>query len=349
VLLLLQEQRVSGGYGPVGISKFASQVAKTLLAVAFLGSVALVAPTVALAATVTIPVTIDRSTCTATTGFGDFSVAPGSSIALRVTGLNAGTCYIVLRAQSGTLTGWQLPGGVDLGWTSTVSSTVSTGTYVTTYTVGSVSASFFTSPTVGASTGSAITDLTVVTSPAVVDLGQIDLDLGSCTVTDAGTLNAAPGTTIKFFLNRIGTGTCHLVLRAENGKLDGWSYNGLDVGFFNKISVDQTGTGGTGIVQIFNAGTAAANIFVATSGDATSGSQILRFTPHIAAEVSDTGQTPPPWIQSYGRKSADEECAPGWSPSWAQWFVDASGSGWVCNRTLFYDNGVWQTSPDLGR
>ncbi len=54
----------------------------------------------------------------------------------------------------------------------------------------------------------------------------------------------------------------------------------------------------------------------------------------------------PAWLQSYGR-SASQSCRPGWSPSWAQWAVAATG-GSVCNRTVFWNGSAWMQSPSQG-
>ena len=54
----------------------------------------------------------------------------------------------------------------------------------------------------------------------------------------------------------------------------------------------------------------------------------------------------PAWLQSYGR-SGSQSCRPGWSPSWAQWAVAATG-GSVCNRTVFWNGSAWMQSPSQG-
>jgi ubiquitin-large subunit ribosomal protein L40e len=41
----------------------------------------------------------------------------------------------------------------------------------------------------------------------------------------------------------------------------------------------------------------------------------------------------PAWQQAYARGSADEACAPGWGPSWAQWPNGGTG-GWTCDREI---------------
>jgi hypothetical protein len=39
------------------------------------------------------------------------------------------------------------------------------------------------------------------------------------------------------------------------------------------------------------------------------------------------------WHQGYVRVSAEQQCAPGWGASWAQWPNGGTG-GWTCERTL---------------
>jgi ubiquitin len=41
----------------------------------------------------------------------------------------------------------------------------------------------------------------------------------------------------------------------------------------------------------------------------------------------------PAWLQAYARASADEACATGWGPSWAQWPNSGTG-GWTCDREV---------------
>ncbi len=53
-------------------------------------------------------------------------------------------------------------------------------------------------------------------------------------------------------------------------------------------------------------------------------------------------QSPPDWMQAYGRAQA-ESCRAGWSSSWARW-PNAGTGGFVCNRTL-----TWQGAEVSGR
>jgi hypothetical protein len=41
----------------------------------------------------------------------------------------------------------------------------------------------------------------------------------------------------------------------------------------------------------------------------------------------------PPWVQGYGRASAQAACDDGWLASWEQWPHGGSG-GWVCTRSI---------------
>lgn len=60
--------------------------------------------------------------------------------------------------------------------------------------------------------------------------------------------------------------------------------------------------------------------------------------------MTDEAQTPPPWLQSYGRTDS-QQCASGWHPSWAEWAVDKTG-GWVCNRTIFWNGTGWSQNAN---
>jgi predicted outer membrane repeat protein len=77
----------------------------------------------------------------------------------------------------------------------------------------------------------------------------------------------------------------------------------------------------------------------ARSGDYTVGAvQYAATAPEI-----DPAQIPPPWLQAYQRESLDQECLPGWNPSWAQWPNDHTG-GWTCERRLYWNvsTGDWR-------
>lgn len=56
---------------------------------------------------------------------------------------------------------------------------------------------------------------------------------------------------------------------------------------------------------------------------------------------------PPPWLQSYPLIAVDAKCAEGWSRSWEAWAEAVSG-GRVCNRIIFFSQGVWWTAPGTG-
>jgi hypothetical protein len=68
----------------------------------------------------------------------------------------------------------------------------------------------------------------------------------------------------------------------------------------------------------------------------------------LAARVAASAvvdQTPPAWMQSYGRADKDDKCTGGWNPSYASWPNDGKG-GWVCDRTLAYNTSTrnWDVS-----
>lgn len=53
----------------------------------------------------------------------------------------------------------------------------------------------------------------------------------------------------------------------------------------------------------------------------------------FVGDVDGSDATPPGWAQAYARSSADEECKPGWNPSWDFWPNNGTG-GWVCERVV---------------
>jgi ubiquitin len=59
---------------------------------------------------------------------------------------------------------------------------------------------------------------------------------------------------------------------------------------------------------------------------------VLRLRGDEKTEVAEVVVIPA-WLQSYGRTSADEACAEGWGPSWAQWLNGGTG-GWTCDREV---------------
>lgn len=84
----------------------------------------------------------------------------------------------------------------------------------------------------------------------------------------------------------------------------------------------------------------------ADGADATGGNLATTNTesPFIALATVPIGSAPPLWMQSYSKPAA-EQCADGWSPSWAQWANEGTG-GPVCNRYVLYRGGAWVTSPN---
>ena len=56
---------------------------------------------------------------------------------------------------------------------------------------------------------------------------------------------------------------------------------------------------------------------------------------------------PPPWLQSYAMVAGSETCADGWNRSWESWAETVSG-GRVCNRIIFFSQGLWWTAPGTG-
>lgn len=96
-----------------------------------------------------------------------------------------------------------------------------------------------------------------------------------------------------------------------------------------------------------------------TSSEATTGGNVYRLrtwngvalTPAEIEAATDASsapgvaaETPPPWLQSFGR-SQQQECPSGWHSSWAEWAVSRTG-GWVCNRTVFWDGTSWSQDPE---
>jgi hypothetical protein len=53
---------------------------------------------------------------------------------------------------------------------------------------------------------------------------------------------------------------------------------------------------------------------------------------------------PAPWLQAYGRQTANSECSTGWSPSWA-WWPNSGTDGFTCERRLEYLRGEWVYLP----
>ena len=58
---------------------------------------------------------------------------------------------------------------------------------------------------------------------------------------------------------------------------------------------------------------------------------------------ADAGSTPADILEQYGRLTAQDTCRETYGPSWAMWMHGETG-GWVCTRTLYYDNSTrsWQ-------
>lgn len=52
----------------------------------------------------------------------------------------------------------------------------------------------------------------------------------------------------------------------------------------------------------------------------------------VAAPAADSAPIPP-WVQAYGRASANAACEDGWDPSWQEWAQPMTG-GWVCTRSI---------------
>ena len=111
--------------------------------------------------------------------------------------------------------------------------------------------------------------------------------------------------------------------------------SGSLVGFFfdDNVTLSEATTGGKAYVVKMWEGTALtqAQVEEESNGGAS----------------GDSSQSPPPWLQQYGRASAAAVCATGWNPSWANWAVPYTG-GWVCNRGIYMNNGQWYVSPDGG-
>ena len=58
------------------------------------------------------------------------------------------------------------------------------------------------------------------------------------------------------------------------------------------------------------------------------------------APGSSDPETPPPWLQAYGRPAITSVCSEGWNPSWAEWPNRYSG-GYTCERRIQYVAGTW--------
>lgn len=66
----------------------------------------------------------------------------------------------------------------------------------------------------------------------------------------------------------------------------------------------------------------------------TTGATVVASAPHVViGSPHDATPPPPPWVQSYGRLTADATCQSGWSPSWEQWPNGGQG-GYVCTREI---------------
>jgi hypothetical protein len=65
----------------------------------------------------------------------------------------------------------------------------------------------------------------------------------------------------------------------------------------------------------------------------TLGSTVLASAEDVVITGHDSPPPPPPWVQSYGRPSAEAGCDDGWSPSWEQWPHGGQG-GYVCTREI---------------
>ncbi|MBI1352183.1 MAG: hypothetical protein GC156_13840 [Actinomycetales bacterium] len=79
-------------------------------------------------------------------------------------------------------------------------------------------------------------------------------------------------------------------------------------------------------------------VFVSGTYDASGGQAAgaYLYIANIYAGVNffqEPGQTPPPWLQAYGRADSSVSCEDGWNPSWAEWPGDGSG-GYTCERHL---------------
>lgn len=84
----------------------------------------------------------------------------------------------------------------------------------------------------------------------------------------------------------------------------------------------------------------------ASNSVGTATTSAITITVTTDGSSADTVQiaSPRPWLQSYGR-SVNDECKPGWQPSWAEWARDKTG-GWVCNRTVYWNGSTWMQSPN---
>ena len=79
-----------------------------------------------------------------------------------------------------------------------------------------------------------------------------------------------------------------------------------------------------------------------TVGIGGHGCVVISFTG--SSRSGEAPRIPPPWLQAYGRPTADSICTEGWNPSWAMWPNDHIG-GFTCERRIEYINGEWQERP----
>jgi hypothetical protein len=84
---------------------------------------------------------------------------------------------------------------------------------------------------------------------------------------------------------------------------------------------------------------------IATCGPGNNTSCGAEFYLIIGTNIGGSpGSTPPDWQQSYARASQDEECKPGWNPSWDYWPNGGTG-GWVCNRSVPFTSSAAAAQP----
>ena len=147
-----------------------------------------------------------------------------------------------------------------------------------------------------------------------------------CTTPGSFTVDGLPGETFEVDFENCST--TNVTLTYNEALLSGSVASGAT------ITSDQTVT--FSIRSGAPAGTYAAAVSIAPSSGG------LWYGGLTVTTRTSSPPSPPVWHQSYSIEQSTD-CASGWAQSWAQWPNDGSG-GYVCNRVVFYKDGVWLVS-----
>ena len=161
-------------------------------------------------------------------------------------------------------------------------------------------------------------------------------DAIACSTPGSFTVDGQPGETFEVDFENCNSGASgrpYVTLTYNEALLSGSVASGAT------ITSDQTVT--FSIRSGAPAGTYAAAVTIAPSSGFSSKYGGLTITTRTSSPPVRTS-SPPVWHQSYSIKQS-MDCASGWDQSWAQWPNDGSG-GYVCNRVVFYKDGVWLVS-----